>query len=201
MFKKYFWISIVVVGLMFSGCAKPPEQEMQQADEAMNAAVAVQADVYAPTEQALAQDATSKAQAEVEAQKAKFVLFRSFSQAKSLYAAAIEASNKAKDAAIVNKEAVKAEATTLIAEAKAATDEAGKSLRSAPRGKDTKADIDAMNADLGSLTSQLPELDDLMSKESFMDARNKAQAIKEKAMSIQSDVQAAKEKMASRRKK
>lgn len=201
MFNKYALVAILVSGLAFSGCSKPPEQDMAQADEAMKAAMAAQSEIYAPTEHAMAQDAMSKAQAEVEAQNAKFVLFRSYKGAQSMYAAAIESSTQAKEAAVVNKEAVKNEATMLIGEAKSAVADAAKSLKTAPRGKDTKADLDAMNADLSSLNAMLPELDSAMMAESYMDAKNKAQSIKEKAMSIQADVQAAKEKMASKHKK
>ena len=197
MIKKYLWV-MLVPALMFAGCAKPPEQEIGQANDAMQAATAAQSDVYAPTEEASAKDALSKAQAEVEMQNAKFVLFRSYSQAKTLYAAAIDASNKAKEAAIVNKEAVKNEAMTLIAESKTAVDDAGKALKMAPRGKDTKADLDAMNTDLKSLQTMLPELDDLFAREMYMDAKNKAMSVKEKAAQIKADVDAAKAKMASK---
>ncbi|OGH56562.1 MAG: hypothetical protein A3I06_08825, partial [Candidatus Lindowbacteria bacterium RIFCSPLOWO2_02_FULL_62_12] len=199
MMKKHLWILVLIPSLLFAGCAKPPEQDMAQADEAMQAAMAAQAEVYAQTDHALAQDALSKAQAEVEAQKAKFALFRNYGEAKSLFAAAIDQSNKAKEAAIVNKEAVKNEATTLIAEAKTAVDDAAKALKSAPRGKDTKAEIDAMNADLASLQGMLPELDNAMAAEQYMDARNKATSVKEKAMSIKTEVDEAKAKMKGRR--
>lgn len=201
MVKKHFWILVLIPSLLLAGCGKPPDQEISQANEAMQAATAAQAEVYASAEQAAAQEAMSKAQTEVEAQNAKFVLFRNYGQAKTLYAAAIEESNRAKESAIVNKEVVKNEAITLIAEAKTSVDDAAKALKTAPRGKDTKAELDAMNADLSSLQSMLPELDNAMIGENFMDAKNKAQSIKEKAMSIQSEVQEAKAKMASRRKK
>ena len=194
MLKKHLWILVLVPALVFSGCAKPPEQEISQADEAMQAAMASQAEIYAPTEDAMAKDAMSKAKAEVETQNAKFVLFRSYSEAKTLFAAAIDASNKSKETAIVNKEAVKNEAMTLIAEAKTAVEGAGKALRTAPRGKGSKADLDAMSADLQSLNAMLPELDSAMAGEMFMDAKNKAMSVKEKAMQIQADVEAAKAK-------
>lgn len=201
MFNKYLWVLVLIPSLLFVGCGKPPEQEMAQANEAVQAAMAAQSDIYAPTEHAMAQDAMSKAQQEEETQKAKFVLFRNYSQAKTLYATAIDQANAAKEAAVVNKEAVKNEATTLIAEAKMAVDDAGKALKTAPRGKDTKAELDAMNAELSSLQAMLPELDGAMASESYMDAKNKAMSVKEKAMSIQSEVNEAKAKMASRRKR
>lgn len=200
MMKKYLWV-VLIPALMFAGCAKPPEQEMGQANEAMQAATAAQADIYAPAEEAAAKEAMDKAKAEVDMQNAKFVLFRSYSQAKTLYAAAIEASNKSKEAAIVNKETVKNEAMTLIGESKMAVDDAGKALKTAPRGKDTKAEIDAMNADVQSLMGMLPELDDLFAREMYMDARNKAMSVKEKAMQISADVAAAREKMKGKRRK
>lgn len=201
MLKRYFWILMLMPALVLTGCGKPPEMEISQANEAMQGAMASQADVYAPNEHASAQTAMSQAQAELEAQNAKFVLFRNYGQAKTLYQAAIESSNKAKDAAVVGKEAAKSEAMSLMAEAKTAVGEASKALKTAPRGKDTKADIEAMSTELKSLSDMLMEIDNAMAAEKYMDAKTKGQSVKERAMSIQSEIAHAKEKMGARRKK
>lgn len=201
MFKKSFRVVVLILGVMLSGCFKAPEEQMSQANSAMSAATSAQSDVYATAEHAAAQEAVAKAQREVEAQNAKFVLFRSYKQAESLYAAATESANRARDAAVANKEMVKAEAMALAGEARMALDAAAAALKTAPRGKGTKADLDAMTAELASLNAMLPELDSAMSAEDYMGARTKAASIKESAARIQADVDAAKEKMAAMRKK
>ncbi len=200
MVKQVLCFLLLVPLLVFSGCAKPPDQEIGQANEAMQAAVDAQSEVYASSEDAMAKKSMAEAQAEVDAVNAKFVLFRSYTNAKSLYAAAIDAANKAKEAAIVNKEIVKNEATTRSAEAKTAVDDASKALKTAPRGKDTRADIEAMNADLQGISTSLTEIDEAMAREDFMGAKNKAVSVKDRAMVIQGDIQKAKEKMGRRRK-
>lgn len=192
------WIGVglvVVVGMLTAGCGKPPEMEMNEATEAMQAAMAGQAEIYAPAENTAAQTAMAQAQAEVEAQNGKFILLRNYDQSKTLYMEATEAARRAGEAATTGKEAVRQEAMSLAAEARSSVEMASKALRSAPRGKGSQADIDAMTTDIQTLNGLLAEVDQSMETERYMDAKIKAQSIKDKAAEIQTAVDAARRKV------
>lgn len=186
---------LVFLTLLFiAGCAQAPIQDIEAAKAAVEAAREANADSYAADEFKAAQDALTSALAEVEAQNSKFPLTRNYDKAVQALKAAKEAADKAKANAGLNKEKAKKEAEALIAEAQSAVAAAKEALAKAPRGKDTKADIEAMNADLSGLESSLNQANQDMSKQDYLGAKAKAQAVKEKAATIQNDVQQAIEK-------
>ena len=89
------------------------------------------------------------------------------------------------------KEEAKQKATALQGEAKTAIEDAKKLLAKAPKGKGTKADIEAMKADVKGLADGLAEFQKLFDAGNYLDAVNKAQAIKDKAASVSEQVKSA----------
>ena len=89
------------------------------------------------------------------------------------------------------KEEAKQKATALLAEDKAAVEDAKKLLAKAPKGKGSKADIEAMKSDVKGLEEGLAEVQKLIDGGNFLDAVTKAQAIKDKAASVSEQVKSA----------
>ena len=106
--KLVLGFAALMVVALTTGCAKPPQQEIDAAKAAVSASEAWDK----------AQQAMNAVNAEVEAQNQKFALFRSYTKAKELVAAATQAANEAKDAAIAGKEKAKNEAQAAIDAAK-----------------------------------------------------------------------------------
>lgn len=182
---KQFKVAVLflaVLGLL--ACAKPPQADIDAAKAALNAAKAAEADIYAPDALRAAEDSINAIQTEVDAQAAKFALFRSYEKTKELVAAAKAAADKATADANAMKETVKAEATTLLTDAKAELLAAQELLKKAPKGKGSKADIEALKGDLDAIQPMIDGAQASFDAGKFMDAKNGAQAAKDKAVYV-----------------
>ncbi len=110
-------IFAVIAGLAISsGCAKPPTKEMADAEAAVSAAKAAEADVYVPSEYKSAEDMLNQAKDEVR-QKEYKIARDSAIKTKGL-------ADSAKEHAITAKEKAKNEANGILADLKSAIDDA-----------------------------------------------------------------------------
>jgi len=190
--RKTFTIFLMLVLTVFlAGCAKPPQEALTAAQGAQQAAKDAQAGTYAKTELQAVDDLINQANTEIETQNAKFALFRNYDKAKELLTQASAAGDKAKQAAIDGKAAAKKDAEASLADAKAAVAAAKEILGKAPKGKDTKAEIEAMTADVAGMETAVTEIEGQVSKEEYLDAAAKSKSVKDKASQVQSQVQQA----------
>lgn len=187
--KTLVAVLVVVFAMtLMMGCAKVPQQELDAAKAALDAAKAVEADRYAPELYNAVKDSLNAINAEVEKQNSKFALFRSYSKAKTMLAAALTAANTAKDTAVANKEKVKAEATDLLAKVGPAIDDVKKLMKKAPRGKEGKAALEAMSAELTAVEASVGEANTAMTSGDYLTARDKVQASLQKVSSINEEL-------------
>jgi len=185
--RSWFGMAVLVMALVtVVACGKPPQQEIDAAKAALDAAKNSQADKWAGTDYQTAESSLSAAQAEVDAQAQKW--FKNYDKAKELMNTAKADAEKAAAAAVANKETAKNEATTAIADATTALDAAKTALMGAPKGKDTKADLELFKQDLEGLAVTLTEAQTAMESEDYMGAKDKANSIKEKAASISDQI-------------
>lgn len=189
---KFMVLGIFIMSL-FVSCAKQPAQEINDAKAAVEAATNAGADVYAPDELKKLNDELTTATDEVNTQGKKF--FKKYGPAKEMLAK-VKADADALAASIpAKKEAAKNAAMTAQQEAQAALEEAKALLDKAPRGKGTRADIEAMKADLKGLEDSFPDIQAAIDREDYFGASNTAATIKEKAVAISDQVKAAMEKV------
>jgi len=191
--------SVLALSLMVTACAKAPDAELQEANNAMQGAQTAEAQKYAKDTYKAASDSLAAAEAEIQAQNAKFALFRKYDHAKALLASAQSQAVKAQQDAKVNKEAARVAAEEALTMATAAVDSANTMLATAPVGKDNRADVEMMKADLAGAQSSLEQVRQAIDQEDYLGARSQAESIMEKANQISSDVQMAKDKMRGRR--
>lgn len=170
---------VLVAALSLTACAKPPAEAISAAEQAQQAAVAAGADEYSPEAMNAVTEAKAALDAEIAAQGEKMSLTRSYKRAEELVAAYKTAADQATTAAAAAKEQAKTEATTLITEGRMALDEATAMLASAPRGKGSRADLAAMQADLEAAGASLTEAETSLANGMFLDARSKATSAKE----------------------
>jgi len=185
-------MSFVFVLVLMVGCAKPPQDSINAANSALDAAKPMASD-YAPSSLQAAEDAQAALNAELKAQEAKFSLFRSYKKTDELTADLKAKADKAAADAASGKEQAKNEATTAINDATTAVTDAKAMLDKAPKGKGTAADLEAMKADLAAADSAIAEANTAMSSEKFKDAKAKADAAKTSAANVTAQVQAAME--------
>jgi len=187
------WIvcAMVVFALFAVGCSKPPQADIDAAKAAMDQAATAEADVYAPEQYTAAEDAMKQLDAELTLQQDKSGLFRRYGKATELASAAKTAGETATAAAVAGKEEVKAEATSVIEQTRAALEEVKTMLAKAPTGKGTQADLAAMKADLEGVQTSLDEADAALQSGNYMEAKTGAEAAGQVLDQVKADITAA----------
>ncbi|MFB3903454.1 MAG: hypothetical protein ACE15E_08375 [Acidobacteriota bacterium] len=185
---------LLVAVLSLTGCASKPDQEIAAAQQALEAARTAEADLYSAEAYQAASDVLKAAEAEIAVQDQKSSFSRNYDKAKELLAQAKTQADTAASTAGANKEQVKTEAQTAQTEAQAALDAAKEALAKAPKGKGTKADLDALQGDLTAAEASFNEAKTSLDNGNFMDARNQFRAVKEKADAVAGDIQQATQK-------
>jgi hypothetical protein len=192
-------IAMLAVVALTTGCAKPPQNEIDAAKAALTAADGSQAAKYATAEWEAATQAMNAVDAEVEAQAQKFALFRSYKKAQELTAAATQAAAAAQEAAVAGKQAAMNAAQAAVDAAKAAVTaaeelyvELGKCRR---QPKDFKKDMEMMRGNLDGLVAQVGGLDSAFASEDYFGAKAQAESLKGQLDMLTADMQGAKEKI------
>ncbi len=197
--KEVFMKSLVrvlvfglVVAFLFTSCAKKPTMEMDEAKAAVEA-VTKEGQVYAKDELKAVSDALTAATDEVNAKSKK--LFKGYGKAKEMLAKVKTDAEALKPVIAQRKEEAKNNAIADQAKAKAAIEEAKALVAKAPRGKGTRADIEAFKADLKACDDSLAEVQQAIDAENYFGAIEKATAITDKATGVSDQIKKAMEKV------
>lgn len=181
----------VLAAVLLGGCSSPPQAEIEAAQAALGAAEGTGAESYAPDAYDKAQESLALATAEVEAQKERFVLMRSYGRAKQLLRQAQEDAAAAKTAAEAGAVEAKGNAEAAIAAARLSLDAAQVALATAPAGKDSRADLEIMRGDLDALRSTLAQADAAFGSSDYAAAKERADQVDREARSISADIEQA----------
>jgi hypothetical protein len=181
-------VGLVAILALLSGCAKAPQQVVDAANTALQAAEEAQANLYVPDLYNAAKDSLNAAMEEINAQGSKFALTRNYGRAQQLLEAATKAATDAQAAVAVKKEEVKAEAQNLMAQAQTAMEETKNLLAKAPKGKEGKEVLEQMQAELSGAETALTEATGAMDSGDFIGARDKVKAALEKANSLNQEL-------------
>lgn len=187
----------VLVTFVFTSCAKQPTQLMDQAKAAIQAVETAKGNIYAKDELNKLKADLQAALDEVTAQSKKF--FKKYGPAKEMLTKVVADADAVKAQIPARIDEAKKAAEAAINEAKTAYDNAKALLEKAPKGKGTKADIEAMKADLAGLDTQMTEVQNAITAEDYFGAKDKAMAIKDKAAAVAEQVQKAIDKVKGKR--
>ena len=198
--KKTFGVMLFIIGLTvcLAGCKSAPTEEINATTDALKSIETADVNTYAPESLKAAQDEMNKALAEVKTQDEKFALTRDYKPSVALLKSTKELVEKAQSEAEANKAKAKADAETAISELPSMLQEATDLLAKAPKGKDTKADLEAMQTDLKLAEESAAEANNAMTAEKYVDALAKANTAKEKTASIIEQVKSARLKLGRR---
>ncbi|HSL17078.1 MAG TPA: hypothetical protein VLB51_04155 [Methylomirabilota bacterium] len=192
-------VAAVAALSILTGCSEPPQAEIDAVKASVQSAEAADAATYAPAELEAAREAERAAVAEVEAQKAKFVLSRSYEQATGMLADAAAKADDARVAAVTNREEAMAaandavEALTGQLTAVEADLAALGSCRRAPKG--FAQDLELMRGKVEALSAQVAELEAQVAAERFLEARDLAATIEPEMTAVATDLAGAREKL------
>jgi len=181
--------AIMVMVAILSSCGKVPQAQIDEANAAIEAAKTAQADVYVPTEFAALQDSMRAVNAYIEGQKSK--LFKKYGPAKEDLTKVVALAKTVQESAATRKEEVKKEVETLLNDIKTVIDETNKLFLRAPRGKEGKAALDQMKAEMETVNAAVTEAQAQFDKGAYMDALNKVKAAKETADKINGELKEA----------
>lgn len=193
MVRKYviFAIGLILLLALVSGCAKAPQQAVDAANAALEAAKSAEANLYLADEFKAAQDSLNAAMAEIEAQNSKFALTRSYGKATKLLEAATSSFNLIASQVEAKKEEVRTAAQQLFIDLQNGLKEAKDLLKKAPKGKEGREVLDAIQGELSTVENSLVEVTDQMNKGDFMSAKDKLDAGLQKVNSIKDELNTA----------
>jgi len=179
-------IAIVGMALVFAGCQKYPQVEVDGANAAVEAAKAAQANLYVAGEFNALQDSLNTVLAAVEKEKSK--LFKNYKDEVAKLTATTEMAKTVAANAVAKKEQMKQECAAALAEITTLMEANKEMLAKAPKGKEGKAAMEAIQADLTSIETQVGEVNNKLAGDDIINALNQAKALKDKATSINAEL-------------
>jgi hypothetical protein len=179
-------IAIVGLALVFAGCQKYPQAEVDGANAAVEAAKAVQANLYVPEEFNALQDSLTTVLGAVEKEKSK--LFSNYKDEVAKLTATTEMAKTVAANATAKKEQLKQETAAALAEIATLMEQNKEMLAKAPKGKEGKAALEAIAADLTSIETGVGEVNNKLASDDIINAANQAKALKEKAAGINTEL-------------
>lgn len=194
---KFLALSMVTVFLL-AGCGKQPTEDINAAKASVDGVMAEGAQKFAAEDAKKLNDSMQAAQDEVKVQDNK--LFKDYAKAKELLAKAKTDAETLKAGLAAKKEEAKKNAAAAQEAAKASVQEAKALLAKAPKGKGSKADLEAFKADLKGIEDSLAEAKSANDAEDYSAAIEKSNAIKDKAAVISEQVKRAMEKVGANKK-
>jgi hypothetical protein len=194
---KFLALSMVTIFLL-AGCAKQPTEEINAAKASVDSAIAEGAEKYAAEDAKKLNDSMQAAQDEIKVQDGK--TFKNYAKAKELLVKVKADAEALKAGLAAKKEEAKKNALAAQEAAQASVIEAKALLAKAPKGKDSKADLEAFEADLKGIEDSLTEVKSANDSEDYSAAIEKSNAIKEKAAAISDQIKKAMEKVGTKKK-
>jgi hypothetical protein len=193
---QFLALSMVMVFLLV-GCAKLPTEEINAAKASIDAVVAEGAQKFAAEDSKKLNDSMQAAQDEIKVQDSK--TFKDYKKAKELLAKVKADAETLKTGLAAKKEEAKKNAAVAQEAAKASVAEAKALMAKAPKGKGSKADIEALKADLKGIEDSLAEVKSANDAEDYNAAIEKSNAIKDKAAAISDQIKKAMEKVGTKK--
>jgi len=179
-------IAIVGLALVFASCQKYPQAEVDAANAAVENAKAAQANLYVASEFNALQDSLNTVLAAVEKEKSK--LFKNYKDEVAKLTATSEMATTVAANAVAKKEQMKQECTATLGEITVLMDANKEMLAKAPKGKEGKAAMEAIQADLTGIETQVAEVNNKFASDDIIGALNQAKALKDKATSINTEL-------------
>jgi len=181
-YMKRLLISLTLVLAMLvvlTSCSKQPTQEMGDAKAAIDSVIADGGEKYANDEVKVLNDELTAAMDEVKVQDGKFI--KNYDKAKEMLAKVKSSAETLYAELPARREKAKNDSIAALDAAKTAVSNANMMLAKAPKGKGTKADIEAMRADVSGIEAALTEAQGMIDNEDYLGATDKANSAKVKA--------------------
>ncbi len=171
-------------------CGKVPQTDIDAANAAIDSAKTVGADQYLPDEFMAVQDSLRSALEAIEKAKSK-MLFRNYSDASNMLQNVKAMADQTIANTEIKKTQVREEVQSALAEVDSLVAENKVLIVKAPKGKEGKAALDAINVELSAVATAAAEAKTLFDTGNFIGAKEKIMAAKDKAVSINAELKEA----------
>jgi hypothetical protein len=183
----FYFLTMILVMFAFVGCDDVPQQEIDDANAALDAAKKAEADKYVPDKYNAAKQAMDKAMAVVQEEESS--TFSDFDEARNLLSTAKTAAEEATAAVPAKKEEAKQAAEAALATIPDEVATTQKMWRSAPRGKGTREALAMIKDEIAKTAEMQSQVQAAIDGGDYLGAQNKAQEIIGKLKSLQSELQ------------
>ena len=187
---RHLLVSIMGMCLLMSGCAQPPADQINAADQAVKDAQQSGAATYVPDDYAKLEGLLSAMKTEVAEQDGKFALLRDYGKAEQLAATTKAEAERLKTEATQKLEEAKFGATQAHHAAQASVTSTLELVAKAPVGKD-RAALQTIKTDAEALKASLNDVQMMIDKGQYLGAETKAKAIQEKADAVSHEIETA----------
>lgn len=191
--KKFLMTMAVMMTVIFMGCGKVPQTQIDTTNAAIEAAKIAEAPIYLSAEFTTLEATMDSIMVEIEVQNGKF--FKKFDDVKVELDSALALANKLAVDAVIEKEEVKKETETLITSTKTILGENSNLLLRAPRGKEGAIVLSQIKSEITVIDATLVEVQNLYDNGLYMDAINKVKIANESATKINSELKEAIDKV------
>jgi hypothetical protein len=176
------FVSALFVFLLV-GCGSPPEEQINTAKAALQAAKDAEADRYVPDKYNAAKSALDGAMTEVKKQDSK-LMFKNFSQAETMLGNATNLAKEAESAAINRKQEIQQQLPQMIDDLNASIMEVKRLMKRAPRTKESLMALQSIQADVQSLENVPQQANNAMKQGDYISAYNQVSNGQSKASGL-----------------
>lgn len=191
--NKIFLVVFMMFSLMFTSCVKLPQVELDSAIASIQETKDLGADLYVPESFTALQDSVTKVTESIEVKKSK--LFKSYKKEKELLIIINSMVIDVKAKTEARKAELTLETQNLITEVRGLIETNKELITKAPKGKDGRVVIAAINEELLSLESIAIEVESRLANGDIIGANEQIKAAKSSAVSIQTELNTVIEKV------
>ena len=187
---RHVLVAVLSAWVLAAGCAQPPADQINAAEQAVKDAQQSGAATYAANDYAKVEGLLTAMKQEVADQDAKFALLRDYGKAEQLAATTKAEAERVKADATKKMEEAKFAATQAQHGAQTAVQSSLELVSRAPAGKD-RAALESIKTDAEALRASLNDVQLMIDKSDYLGAQTKAKAIQEKAEAVSHEIQTA----------
>jgi hypothetical protein len=187
---RHVLISIMSVCILTAGCAQPPADQINGAEQAVKDAQQSGAPTYVANEYAKVEGLLAAMKQEVAEQDGKFALLRDYGKAEQLAATTKAEAERVKVDAAQKMEEAKSAAVQAQQAAQATVKSTLELVAKAPAGKD-RAAVESIKTDAEALKASLNDVQMMLDKGDYLGAQTKAKAIQEKGEAVSHEIETA----------
>ncbi len=181
-------LAVVLFAALATSCAKLPQAELDAAKAAIESAKVMETNRYLADEFVALEDSLNAANVAIEAQKSKMFLSRDYKSIKEQLVAIATDVEALKARTEERKAQVRTEVQDTLVVLTALIEENKTLLAKAPKGKEGKAALEAIQNDITVLEASVAEINTLITNGDYMTAQDKTTASKVKAEAIKEEL-------------